>query len=113
MTRGLDAAERLNKQLAREGKIVARKIYDLRGMNLSVWAAHDVARAFDALGLEYPGRKDLRLWAKDGFKKTPSEKRQTRADGRRADRETLKSNDRLSNFQSVEIFRFNVQEMPS
>jgi hypothetical protein len=60
MTRGvrvdLDAAERLNK-IAREEKIVARKIYDLCGMNLSVWAAHDVARAFDALGLEYPKTK--------------------------------------------------------
>ena len=50
----LDKAERLRNELLKREKGVLKSINKLTGMDLEIWAAQSIAKAFDKLDLAYP-----------------------------------------------------------
>ena len=50
----LEQADKARKQLSRQEKEVMREIKKICGLDIEVWAAASIAKAFDKLGIEYP-----------------------------------------------------------
>lgn len=49
-----DRADQVSKKLEQEERALIKKIKDDTGVAVDIWAAASVAKAFDAVGLEYP-----------------------------------------------------------
>jgi DNA polymerase I-like protein with 3'-5' exonuclease and polymerase domains len=49
----LDKAEATKKDLYKQEQGILKKIHDISGMHVDIWAAASVAKAFDAQGIEY------------------------------------------------------------
>lgn len=49
-----DGAERLKKTLAEKEEDALKRIKDLSGVKVDIWAAASIAKAFDKMGLHYP-----------------------------------------------------------
>ena len=50
----VEKAEQLQKQFARKEKDIAQQIKKLVGKDIDIWAARQIAFAFDKLGIDYP-----------------------------------------------------------
>ena len=50
----LEQADKARKQLSRQEKEVMREIKKICGLDIEIWAAASIAKAFDKLGIEYP-----------------------------------------------------------
>lgn len=50
----LDKAERTKQHVMKEEKAVRKHLKSLAGMDVDIWAANSVAKAFDSLSLKYP-----------------------------------------------------------
>ncbi len=50
----LDRAERTKQELIKREKATLKKIHDLSGIKVEIWAANSIAAAFDKAGLSYP-----------------------------------------------------------
>lgn len=53
----LDAAERMEQEMAADQAKLLRQIKRATGLHVEVWAARSIAAAFDELGLDYPRTK--------------------------------------------------------